>query len=72
MAKTIAQIVRARADELELSAYAIARMAMVHNEFTVSVYHLNEYLAGRKDMTTGKLDHVLRALGLELGVRQHG
>jgi len=35
-----------------------------NGEFAVSLNHINEYLEGRKDMTSEKVDWLLRVLGL--------
>lgn len=64
--KSIRQAVIERATELEMTAYAIAHAAKVGEDFIVSVDHVQHYLAGRKDMTSEKVDAVLRVLGLHV------
>lgn len=61
-------MVQARANELGLTAYALAHGSKVGGQFVVSVNHVAEYLAGRKDMTTAKLEALLPHLGLALVV----
>lgn len=63
---TIRKTIQAQVARLGLTAYAIAHAAKVDGEFTVSVNHVQEYLAGRKDMTSGKLDAILKVLGLKI------
>lgn len=53
-----------RAEELGLTAYAIAKAS----GGAVSEDHVQAYLTRRKSMGSHKLQHVLRALGLELTV----
>lgn len=64
--KTIRQIVQAQVDRLGVTAYHIAHAAKVDGKFTVSINHVQEYLAGRKDMTSEKLDAVFKVLGLKV------
>jgi transcriptional regulator with XRE-family HTH domain len=52
--------VKARALELQLTSYAIAKAS------GVSENHVAAYLAGRKSMTSSRLQHVLAALGLSV------
>lgn len=61
---TIRQTIQAQAAKLGMTAYAIAHAAKVDGKFVVSVNHVQEYLAGKKDMTSQKVDAVLRVLGL--------
>lgn len=68
MACSIREMVQARANELGLTAYALAHASKVGGQFVVSVNHVAEYLAGRKDMTTAKLEALLPHLGLALVV----
>lgn len=63
---TIRATIQAQAKKLGMTAYAIARAAKVNDQFVVSVYHVQEYLAGRKDMTSAKLDAVMKVLGLQI------
>lgn len=63
---TIREAVQAQADKLGLSAYAIAHESKQGDEFLVSVNHVQEYLSGRKDMTSTKLDAIFGVLGLEV------
>lgn len=56
------QAVIARANELGMTAYAIAKASAGK----VSENHVHCYLTGRKSMGSHKLQHVLAALGLEL------
>lgn len=48
------------------TAYSLTHAIKEANdgEFAVSHNHINEYLAGRKDMTSEKVDWLLRVLGL--------
>jgi hypothetical protein len=52
----------ARARELEMTAYAIAKTS----DGRVSEDHVQAYLTKRKSMGSHKLQHVLRALRLEI------
>jgi hypothetical protein len=52
----------ARAAELGLTAYAVAKLT----GGAVSEDHVHAYLTRRKSMGSHKLQHVLRALGLTL------
>lgn len=61
-------MVQARANELGLTAYALAHGSKVGGRFVVSVNHVSEFLAGRKDMTTAKLEALLPLLGLAVVV----
>ena len=63
---TIRETIQAQASKLGLTAYAIAHAAKVDGQFVVSINHVQEYLAGRKDMTSAKLDAVFLVLGLEV------
>lgn len=69
---TIHQAITQAVSEQKLTAYFIATEAKRLNggHYPVSINHVNEYLAGRKDMTGKKLDWVLRVLGLEI-VHRH-
>lgn len=60
MARSIRDIVVARAENLGLSAYAIAKAS----NGAVSEDAVKRYMMGRGDITTGKLDAVFRALSL--------
>lgn len=51
-----------RAEQLDLTSYAIAQMA----GGAVSADHVRAYLTRQKSMGSHKLQHVLRALGLEV------
>ena len=62
----IQSAVVARATELGLTAYAIAQLA----ENAVSEDAVKSYLTGRKSLTSAKLQHVLRVLGLSLKVKK--
>lgn len=65
--RPIREVVIERAEEREMTAYAIAKATVdADGELVVSLNHVNEYLAGRKDMTGKKLDAVLRVLGLQI------
>jgi CRISPR/Cas system CMR-associated protein Cmr5 small subunit len=67
--RPIREVVIERAEEREMTAYAIAHEAKRtggSDDFPVSINHVSEYLAGRKDMTGQKLDAVLRVLGLRV------
>jgi uncharacterized protein YktB (UPF0637 family) len=55
-----------RARELDLTAYAIAVAAKHGDEWVVSADHVKAYLDGAKDMTSAKLDAVLKVLGLRV------
>lgn len=52
----------ARAEEMELSAYAIAKAT----NGAVSEDHVRDYLTRRKSMGSHKLQHVLRVLQLDV------
>lgn len=52
----------ARANELGLTAYGIAKAT----EGRVSTNHIRCYLAGEKSLTSSKLQHVLTVLGLQI------
>jgi hypothetical protein len=54
----------ARAKELDLTAYAIAR----DTGWAVSADHVQAYLTGKKSMGSHKLQHVLRVLKLRVVV----
>lgn len=65
--RPIREVVIERAEEREMTAYAIAKATVdPDGEQVVSINHVSEYLAGRKDMTGQKLDAVLRVLGLRV------
>ncbi len=59
----VQEAVAARAGELGLSAYAIAKAT----GGAVSEDHVLAYMSRRKSMGSHKLQHVLRALGLTVG-----
>lgn len=72
MAKTKAELadwiqerVIARAAELELTAYAVAKLT----GGAVSEDHVRDYFARRKSMGSHKLQHVLEALRLKITAR---
>lgn len=69
---TLHQAITEAVKQRKLTAYFIATEAKRLNggNFPVSINHVSEYLAGRKDMTGKKLDWVLRVLGLEI-VHRH-
>lgn len=52
----------ARARELDLTAYAIAKLTVG----AVSQQHVSDYFSRRSSMGSHKLQHVLRVLGLTL------
>lgn len=54
-----------RARELDLTAYAIAKLT----NGRVSEDHVKKYLDKRASMGSHKLQHVLKALGLDIYVR---
>lgn len=54
--------VAARASEMGLTAYAIAKAT----NWAVSEDHVRHYLDRRTSMGSGKLQHVLRVLGLDI------
>lgn len=58
----IQSVVIARAAELGLTAYALAKAT----DWQVSEDHVRAYLGRRKSMGSHKLQHLLTALGLEL------
>lgn len=64
----IRAVVIARAEELSLTAHAIAVQAKDNDQWVVWPDHVKHYLEGRKDMTSAKLDAVLRVLGLRVTV----
>lgn len=68
---TIHEAITQAVSKQKLTAYFIATEAKRLNggDFPVSINHVNEYLAGRKDMTGKKLDWVLRVLGLQVASR---
>lgn len=55
----------ARAKELGLTAYAIAKAT----DGGVSEDHVHDYLTHRKSMGSHKLQHVLSVLGLDIQVK---
>lgn len=62
----IREVVIERARELGMTGYAIAVAAKIDDKWTVSADHVKDYLERRKHMTDGKLDAVLRVLGLRV------
>ena len=61
----IQERVIARAAELQLTAYAIAK----RTDGAVSPDHVQDYLQRRKSMGSHKLQHVLNVLGLTIAAR---
>lgn len=61
--KTIREAVRAAAERHGLTAYAVAKAT----DGAVSDDMLKRFFEGRSDLTSGKVDAVLRVLGLVLG-----
>lgn len=58
-------IINKRADELNLSAFDLARLIRKQNGgWVVSTDHMERFFAGEKDMTSEKLDAVMTTLGL--------
>lgn len=64
----IRDTVIARARELKLSAYAIAK----RTGYRVTQETISHYLQGRSSMTTGKLQYVLTVLHLRLAASPDG
>jgi uncharacterized protein YktB (UPF0637 family) len=64
--RPIREVVIERAESLGLTGYAIAVAAKINGEWIVSADHVKDYLERRKHMTDGKLDAVLRVLGLRV------
>ena len=64
---SIREIVRGRVESLDMSAYAVAE-ATRRADGTLAVSHdqMRRYLTGEADMTGGRLDAVLRVLGLRV------
>ena len=56
----IRQAIQARAAQLGLTAYALAKLAGMSEET------VRPYLQGKRDMTSKKVDKLLEALGLEV------
>lgn len=65
---TVREIIKQKAAALQLDGYEIAHACKQQNngEWVVSVSHMVQYLLGKKDMTTQKLDAVLEVLELDL------
>lgn len=62
---TIREHINRRAYEIGLSGFDIARLVRKDNgEWVVSTAHMEAFLSGHKDMTSDKLDKVMRSLGL--------
>ena len=62
---TLRESILRKADEIGLSAFDLARLVRKdHGEWVVSTDHMERYLSGEKDMTSDKLDKVMRTLGL--------
>jgi transcriptional regulator with XRE-family HTH domain len=57
---TIQATIQARAAQLGLTAYALAKLAGMSEET------VRPYLQGKRDMTSRKVDKLLEALGLEV------
>jgi hypothetical protein len=56
----IRDVVVARARELGLTKYAVAKLSKVSEK------HVGSYFNGQKSMTTERLQHLLKVLGLTL------
>jgi transcriptional regulator with XRE-family HTH domain len=57
---TIQSTIQARAAQLGLTAYGLAKLAGMSEET------VRPYLQGKRDMTSKKVDKLLEALGLEV------
>lgn len=65
---TIRKSIQAQASRLGLTAYAISQQCGVDKKGKriVSIVHVQAYLNGEKDMTTERVDAILKVLGLEV------
>lgn len=68
---TIRESIQAQASRLGLTAYAISKQAGTRKEGrkevpVVSIVHVQAYLNGEKDMTSERLDAIMRVLELEV------
>ena len=65
---TIRQAIVAQAKRLGLTAYAIAKQSKRGGKWAVSPDHVLSYMNGEKDMTSKRLDAVMKVLGITLTV----
>lgn len=68
--KTTRTIIQGRANRLGLTAYSIFNLIKLKHGNVVTLRHIQSYLNGDKDMTSGRLDYVIDVLDLE--IRQAG
>lgn len=68
---TIRESIQAQANRLGLTAYAISQQCGEgkKGKRIVSIVHVQAYLNGEKDMTSERLDAIMKVLGLEVKVK---